>query len=473
MGRGPRGAWRWLAALLMIVMGALPALAAAQGISFARSPAPPQAILQTGSQVLGYNVTFGTVPTRIDRSIIDPLGMVRLGPDPIALQPSTPSPFTDAFSFNPGNGAPLGRYQARVAFYSLPGGQIAPEVQAQVAFDVADQLGTLRLVKFEDVNGNGVRDAGEPGVPGWTFNLINPQGNTSTAVTGPDGTVTIPSVPAGMWQVAEMVEPGWVPVTPPIGPVMVPANGVGAFTAGNARPSDICGVVFIDANRNGALDSGEARYENATLTLSGADDDTTTSGPDGAYCFTGRDPGGYTVSITTPGGFENTTPVTIGGIALRSATDSLGNDFGLARPAAPPVVVNQGPPPRPNIRILKNAPPARPIEAVFDYRIAVRNRSSFTARDVVVTDLVPAQVTLVSIPRGATVRNGVVTWELGDLRPGAIRRMTMRVRANPTFTGIIPNTATVVAEGLPPRRSTDRTRIVGRPPEPRSGGVTG
>jgi len=32
----------------------------------------------------------------------------------------------------------------------------------------------------------------------------------------------------------------------------VPADGVGAFTAGNARPANICGVVFLDANRNGS-----------------------------------------------------------------------------------------------------------------------------------------------------------------------------------------------------------------------------
>ncbi len=30
-----------------------------------------------------------------------------------------------------------------------------PEVLAQVAFDVADKLGTLQLIKFEDANGNG------------------------------------------------------------------------------------------------------------------------------------------------------------------------------------------------------------------------------------------------------------------------------------------------------------------------------
>lgn len=474
MRRGLRGSWRLIATLLVILMGALPTMAAAQGILFSRSPAPPQAILQTGTQTLGYSVTFTSIATRIDRSIIDPMGVMRFGPEQVPLSPGTGSPLVDSFTFNPGNGAPLGRYFGRVEFFSQGSGSSRPEVLAEVAFDVADQLGTLVLIKFEDVNGNGVRDEGEPGVPGWRFALINPQGNDSVAVTGPDGSVTIPGVPAGLWQVTEIIEPGWVPITPVSGPTTVPANGVGVFAAGNARPANICGVVYIDANRNGVLDPGEGRFEGATLTLGGSGAGTATSAGDGAYCFTAQKPGGYTVSIATPSGFENTTRVTIDGITLRSGIDSLDNNFGLARPVrtSPPGVVNQAPR-RPDIAIVKDAPATAPIEGVFDYSIVVRNRSAFAAIDVVVTDLIPAQVTLVAIPRGATVRNGVVTWELGDMPAGSVRRLSMRVKANPNFTGVIPNTATVVAEALPPRRSTDRTRIVGPAPVPRSGGVTG
>src|SRR5690606_30858140 len=105
---------------------------------------------------------------------------------------------TGGATWQPTAGSPEGRYRATLDFYSFPN-PAAAEASALVTFDVAHQVGTIQLVKFEDLNGNGVRDAGEPGVPGWTFRLVNPQGNGSVVVTGPDGTVTIPSVPAGQW----------------------------------------------------------------------------------------------------------------------------------------------------------------------------------------------------------------------------------------------------------------------------------
>ena len=58
-----------------------------------------------------------------------------------------------------------------------------------------------------------------------------------------DGTVTIPSVPAGVWQVAEVIDPMWAAITPATGTVTVPTGGTGTFTAGNVRPAPISGVV--------------------------------------------------------------------------------------------------------------------------------------------------------------------------------------------------------------------------------------
>ena len=77
-----------------------------------------------------------------------------------------PSPIDPAGAYSPPVNATVGRYRATVDFFSTPQ---TLEASALVVFDVADQLGTLQIVKFEDVNGNGSRDPGEPGVPGWTF----------------------------------------------------------------------------------------------------------------------------------------------------------------------------------------------------------------------------------------------------------------------------------------------------------------
>lgn len=456
---------RWALAVAVLVAGLLPAVAGAQGITLTRTPAPPQAIVQAGTESIGYTVTYGTIADSFRLSIFDPAGTLLLSePTSIANQPS---PLTGTRDFVPGSAAPLGRYRAQLDFFSFPS-QL--ETSAFVTFDVADALGTIGLVKFEDLNGNGTREPDEPGVPGWRFNLVNPQGNGTVVATGPDGTISIPGVPAGDWVVTEVMEPGWIPITPVTGPVTIPAGGVGVFGAANARPADICGTVFIDADRDGVRDPGERGHAGARLSLGGgaALPASVASGADGAYCFTQLPPGTYSVGVNVPRGFTNTTPVSIPGIALRSGASSNGNDFGIAAPGGS----TQGGP-SPDVRIGKAGPRAARRGQVFDYRIVVRNRSGFPARAVEVTDLVPIDLILTRIPARATIRNGVVTWPIGVLPAGGRRALTMRVRVGAQARGVIANTATVTAQGLPPRRSTARTRVPGPPPVQRTGGVTG
>jgi hypothetical protein len=198
MRRGPLGGWRGIGLLALVIALAIPAVAAAVGISLNRSPAPPQAVQRGGgTENVDFSITYQTVAESWQLRFSDPSGNV--------LQQETqsvagqPSPINASRQFIPSASAPPGRYRATVDFFSSPG---SLESSALVTFDVADALGTLQLVKFEDVNGNGARDAGEPGVPGWSFRLTNPQGNGSVASTGADGTVTIGSVPAGVWTVA-------------------------------------------------------------------------------------------------------------------------------------------------------------------------------------------------------------------------------------------------------------------------------
>ena len=84
-----------------------------------------------------------------------------------------------------------------------------------------------------------------------------------------------------------------------------------------------------------------------------------------------------------------------------------------------------------DVAIAKSGPGTARAGATFTYTVVVHNRSSFTARNVQVTDLVPAELTLVAIPSGATIRNGVVTWSLGDMSAGATRTLTVQVKVNP------------------------------------------
>ena len=472
MRRRSLSGWRRTGLLVLLVALAMPAVAAAIGISLNRAPAPPQAVQRgAGTEQVDFSITYQTRAESWALRFSDPAGGIVAGETKSVV--GLPSPINDTRFYSPPAGAVVGRYRATVDFFSTPN---ALESSALVTFDVADAVGTLQLIKFEDVNGNGSRDAGEPGVPGWVFHLTNPQGNASVASTGADGSITIPSVPAGLWTVTEVVDPLWAAITPVSGQVAVPAGGTGTFTAGNVRPAPISGVVFIDANRNGIRDAGEVGRSGVRLDLSGTRPGGITvtarsvlSGTDGTYSFPDLLPGTYAVGVAVPGGLTATSPREITGIGIRSAVGSPNNNFGLASGGGATIAGG----PTPDIGITKDAPSEARAGATFEYTITVRNRSAFPARNVEVTDLVPASLTLVRVPSGAVIRNGVVTWDVGDLPAGASRILRMDVRVNPNVTGAIDNTATVTADNLPPRRDTARTTVAGPLPVARTGGVTG
>ena len=186
--------WGVLAALAAALMLALPALASAAGITLDRTPAPPQAIGLGGTESIAWSITYTSVAKQTNLSISDPNGVLTVSNTPYAfVLPGEGSPLSNTFPFATTAGSAVGRYTVSLGFVS----SIGNESLAATVFDVASALGTMTLTKYEDLNGNGTRDPGEPGVPNWPFNLVNPSGGTSTVGTGPDGTVTISNVPAG------------------------------------------------------------------------------------------------------------------------------------------------------------------------------------------------------------------------------------------------------------------------------------
>lgn len=66
--------------------------------------------------------------------------------------------------------------------------------------------------KFNDLNGNGVRDAGEPGLPNWTITATGPV--SSTGLTDSKGDFCIDSLVDGAYTIAEMQQSGWLQTFP-------------------------------------------------------------------------------------------------------------------------------------------------------------------------------------------------------------------------------------------------------------------
>ncbi len=482
---------------LALVVGAVlvpgsVALGADPVISLTRTPAPPAAAkVASGAVDIGYEVRYDSRGQRVLVDILNangtPVATVvdRLLPD-VNAQAGRVITSTDAgqpaLKWTPPVGTPAGRYEARVQFFA---GDVR-EGLAQLIFEVAPQIGNLRVTKYEDINGNGIRDAGEPGVAGWQFEITSPSGIRSTILTDSAGVSSATGVASGEWTVTELPVPGWIAGGATSAKVIVPVDGTGDAIFGNLRPGTISGVVFIDINRNGRQDTGEVGRAGATVTLGGTRGNGSAQTPtqavtaaDGSYSFTGLIPGTYGVTASQVPGFTFTTPTSIPNLQILSNGARPNNNFGIVTSTGttPPTTGTiQGSPTAPTtISISKSGPATFVAGRSFVYRITVRNTGRAIARNVVVTDPVPNLVTLVQVPTGAKVVNGVVTWSLGNLAPGAIRRLVMRGRlAAGAPAGDYRNTATAVADNARPVQASTTGRL--RKPNTtsrRSGGVTG
>lgn len=88
-------------------------------------------------------------------------------------------------------------------------------------------------LKFDDLNDNGVRDAGEPGLSGWTIRLYPVNECVSAAsvsaiaevVTGQGGAYSFEQLPPGEYRVEEVLQDGWRQTLAPEGHFCV-SNGV-------------------------------------------------------------------------------------------------------------------------------------------------------------------------------------------------------------------------------------------------------
>jgi hypothetical protein len=109
------------------------------------------------------------------------------------------------------------------------------------------QSGTVFGSKFNDINGNGVRDFGEPGLAGFFIYIdedrdVTPGLGEPAAITGADGRYEILDVRPGSYFVREVPIPGWAQTFPANGDPQVilvtPGATVGPIVFGNLKSDD-------------------------------------------------------------------------------------------------------------------------------------------------------------------------------------------------------------------------------------------
>jgi len=168
--------------------------------------------------------------------------------------------------------------------------------------------GRVEGTLFIDLNNNGARDPGEPGVADALLRLDN-----QLARTDAQGYFRFPPVDPGSYRVEIARAPlGLVPTVPIPISVTVAVGQVIALEIPMRSVAIIRGRVFDDKNRNGQPDPNEVGLPNVRVFAVGAQTFEARSGSDGQYVLQ-VPPGSYTVTLdrtTLPRRYEPTTPLT-------------------------------------------------------------------------------------------------------------------------------------------------------------------
>jgi hypothetical protein len=185
--------------------------------------------------------------------------------------------------------------------------------------------------KFNDLNGNGEWDEGEPGVPGLTVTLTGTTGKGETiepvtTTTSGDGTFSFVNLWPGDYTVTETVPQGWIASTPTSVDITLISGEVEllGWVFGNYEPAAIDGYKYEDRDGDGVHDDGETGIEGVTVTLTGTTGkgvailEITSTDIDGYFSFTDLAPGTYKVEETVPAGWVPSTATFVEGIVLES-----------------------------------------------------------------------------------------------------------------------------------------------------------
>jgi uncharacterized protein (DUF2141 family) len=182
--------------------------------------------------------------------------------------------------------------------------------------------GGLSGFAYVDANGNGTKDAGEAGIGGVT--ITGPGGATTTTVA--DGSYSFSGLDTGSYSVsAPATASGKARSTP--SPLTV------AVTAGQTSPNNnfgyvqggLSGYAYVDANRNGVKDAGEAVISGVVITMGAA---TATTAADGSYSFSGLDSGTYSVSAPATASGKALFTASPLSISVAAGATSPNNNFG-------------------------------------------------------------------------------------------------------------------------------------------------
>ena len=201
------------------------------------------------------------------------------------------------------------------------------------------QRASISGESFNDLNGDGLLEPGEPGLPGWTIQLFYAGKVIQTAISDANGNYTLTGLGPGVYFVQEVAQSGWTIVLT-TGYVVNTRSGINAtgnvfanLRDGTFVSGTVSGVVYRDITGNGFSPDDVPLTDVPTRVELWKDQSpftATTSGPDGSYSFNNLGPGIYWILGQAPLRFIQTGQIgaTVG-VPFRafSSFNSTGNNL--------------------------------------------------------------------------------------------------------------------------------------------------
>jgi protocatechuate 3,4-dioxygenase beta subunit len=198
------------------------------------------------------------------------------------------------------------------------------------------QLVTLSGTIFNDLNGDGTQESGEPGLQNWVADLLKGTALVKQILTDASGNFSFTNIAPGTYTVQEEQEPGWLLTSTPAAYTVTTNSGVnvGGNVFGNFQTMRISGTVFDDLNGDGVQEAGEPGLQGWTLDLvRGQSTAKRTTDSNGNFTFVSVGPGTFTLQEEVKAGWMQTTMPLTYSVTTTSGTDVSGFVFGNITPA--------------------------------------------------------------------------------------------------------------------------------------------
>ncbi len=265
----------------------------------------------------------------------------------VAIADSTPSPFT----VNLDGSMSFADADVLDGVVGLANTTTVTALANTVQASIAIVGGSISGQKFDDTNGDGVRDTGEPGFEGVTIRLTpaDTQQVPQTRITDINGTYSFDDLAAGTYSISEMLPENSVITRPTdnLFNILIEQDtqNVSGIDFGNFRYATFNGVKFNDLNNNGVRDAGEPGLAGVTIRLNIGNDSDPSNDPapqvtdvNGTYRFEQIGPGTHAINEDVPIGFQQTAPAS-GQYIVSPVSGQIVNDLDFGNFQIPPLPI--------------------------------------------------------------------------------------------------------------------------------------